>query len=93
VTSAVVASLPTIYNFIFADLPSETQEFNPRMIMIYTLTMINTMLLPDFVQLYADVMCREIEWRGSDQFEVMLYLLVLRPFMHGDSLVLIMVFV
>jgi hypothetical protein len=43
----------------------------------YTLTMINMMLSSYFVYLYADVMGREIEWLGSDQLEVMLYLFVL----------------
>jgi hypothetical protein len=38
------------------------------------------MLLQNFVYLYADVMRREIEWQGSDQVKVMLYLLVLKPF-------------
>jgi hypothetical protein len=45
--------------------------------------MINTMQSVNFVCLHADVsdvMRREIEWRGSDQSEVMLYLLVLRLF-------------
>jgi hypothetical protein len=32
------------------------------------LTLINTTLSPNFVYLYADVMRREIERRGSNQF-------------------------
>jgi hypothetical protein len=43
--------------------------------------MIKTMPSQNFVHFYADVMRRDIEWRDSHQFEVVLYLLVLRPFL------------
>jgi hypothetical protein len=83
-TPAGVASMPTVYYSI-------SRTYCPRSKdsilgwLSYTLTMIKMMLSPSFVYFYADVMSRETEWQGSDQFEMMLYLLVLRSFTRWQS--------
>jgi hypothetical protein len=58
-----------------------------------TMIMIDTMLPPNFVNLYADFMRRESEWRGSDQYGVSDGLFDSTRYgrLNDDSLIFIMV--
>jgi hypothetical protein len=71
------ASLPIVYDFISLIYRPRYIAFNARMIILpVNHDSYDAIAKLCVLNLYADVMHREIEWPGSHQFQLMLYLLL-----------------